>query len=283
MKPPLALAVTVLVTLAVPASAHGSSITLSIGPDPTAEVPLAITVSGVADGRGELTVGSTDVDGTCSGYDSDAMSGRGVGPGAFSETATTLVERPGTHVLCAEFSGIERGTSAQAAVPYVARPPHVSLAVDGPRRVAFGARVVMSVRGDLEAGRWVFSALLPPGSSCRGDRDILGRIGPGGATLAAGPFAFEYTASPRRLGTWHLCLSTRRYVIDDEPQVLAEQDVRVTTACTRASRALSRARDSWRGLSRWQRLHGRGPDARLRARGRAIRRARARRAEHCDA
>lgn len=283
MKPSLILAAAIAVALVVPGSAPASTITLTIGPDPTAEVPLRVAASGHVDGEpADLRVGSRPASEGCNGYESDAMD-RGVGPGPFSEAGDTVVDRPGAHVLCATLWGGSTGRSAQAELPFIARAPHVSLAVDGPRRVAFGARVVLSVRGDLEAGRWVFSALLPPNSSCRGDRDILGWIGPGGATLAAGPFAYEYAVSPRRFGTWHLCVSTRRYVIDDEPQVLAEQDVRVTTACTRASRALSRARDRWRGLSRWLRLHGRGPDARLRARGRVIRRARARRAAVCDA
>ena len=267
----------------VPASVAGAA-TVTAAPaahDIVSEVAFPVAISGVADGPSTLSVGWADLtDGCYSPVASDDVLSDLPVSGRFAFEQPGLVEAPGQRLLCAFVEDARNDTVAASVVPFTARPPRSDFVVTAPAMVALGRPVRIRVAGSSEAPRSVFGKLAAPGTRCL-DAVSSGSVFMSLNTEATGLDQIEQVTLDR-YGLWRACVQTERYWTALDPtDRISEAPIHVTVRCTAASRALSRARDRWRAMSRRLRLRGLPPSPQLRIRGMAVRRARAWVGEAC--
>ena len=271
------------VLAATPAVASAATVSaVPIGADLVSEVPARIAISGVADSPSTLTVGWADASAGCS----SPLTARDVVgdlpvAGPFSTEQYGTVDEPGPHLMCAFLQNERDRTVAASFAPLTARAPRSTFSVEAPRVVALGRTVRVRVTGTSEAPRSLFGKLAPPGTTCT-DALASGNVF---LSLLSDVSTVDRTESVRldQYGRWHACVRTERFwAALDATDAVFQAPIRVTVRCTAASRALSRARDRWRAMSRRLRLRGLPPSPQLRIRGMAVRSARAWVEEACS-
>lgn len=261
-----------------PASAAGSALTIAVGPDPVSEKQIAVTASGAVDRDAVLDVDVEPAARPCLPDRASLMWGRRVA-GPFTVTETVLFDEPGSYVLCGTLRSWDDSTElARSVTPVAARAPHVELHIEAPRTLPRGAHFRVGVTGIAEVERSLTGELVPSDDVCDPDEGVLNqRLGLWDVT---GPFNVRSGFRVDRYGTWKMCAYLRRYLLR-APAFVASAPIRVTVRCTRASRALGRARDRWRGLNRRLALSGRPANRESRRRGTVVRRARRAAARAC--
>ncbi len=275
---------TILVTVSVctlsSATAQASTIALTVGPDPTAEIATPVRATGVASGEAQVVIRTVAMPGGCD----DAVGGTStsVRAGPFAIDTATDIQEPGQYRLCATIDDYDVVSSVRAELPLTVRLARtLLLSVRAPRTVALGDLVRVRVRGFAEVPRYLTTILIRPGGSCvraRGPVDGLGTS----EAIAAGPFTRADGGRMDRVGRWIACVLVRHDVVTEAPEQVIAIPFRVTLTCTRATRTLAAARSRWRAVHRRAVLTGAPAGDRLRRLGRAIGRARRQRSVACD-
>jgi hypothetical protein len=199
-----------LLAFATPSLAQAESLEISHSAEPTQDVPVSITVSGVADGHHKLYV-FVNTFGGCSSspqYDggSSLANGTTLSSGSFEKSYSYTPTQVQTYTLCAYLDENEFATpDVTATNSFTAMMPSASAAIEIIGKLTQGIPMKIKVSGTTEVARRLYVFVNTFGECSSSPQYDGGSSLANGTTLSAGAYSGEYSYTPTAIQTYTVC------------------------------------------------------------------------------
>ncbi len=197
---------------AAPSSAQAESIEISHGANPTQDIALSISVSGVADGHHRLYVVVHASGEACATYPdfetgTHLASGESVSSGSFSKEYSFTPPQPGTYTICAYLDEQEYDTpDVTTTGSFTAVMPTASVSVEVSGELTQEVPMKVRVSGTTEVARKLYVVVHASGEACATYPDFeTGTHLASGESLSAGSYSEEYSFTPPQPGIYTVC------------------------------------------------------------------------------
>jgi hypothetical protein len=218
---PLALGLTLIGLIAAPIAA-GSTIAVTVGPDPAESITTQLGVTGAStEGKTQASLRVKPAGGRGCGTNNSADDGTSViapyelslsNPGPFSNAHNWTFSSAGSYLLCAWLEGSGGSVLATASLTVAIRQPHLTLSIQAPPVVSPGRTFQVAMTGQAETDREAYEYLIPNnGRGCPANaaaaETTAGRLGirPYGVKFLGGPATVTDNENLTALGAYLVC------------------------------------------------------------------------------